>query len=167
MWVGCVIHIHIYLSCHHPWNSVRNICPSALCVAVVVVFSISLGLHPYSTYSPAFQCWNISMVTEMLTHTHIFEETLYKSVHPLSKCCVSFDEGLTQHLWHRQRLRQLLGLAGPLTDASVQPGHASAPLLHRELLSSVLLLLWWCHDLSFPQGAVVSVRLDRHCRKKS
>lgn len=72
MWVGCVIHIDIYLSCHHPWNSVRNICPSALCVAVVVVFSISLGLHPYSTYSPAFQCWNISMVTEMLTHTHTY-----------------------------------------------------------------------------------------------
>lgn len=58
----------------------------------------------------------------------------------------------------RQRLRQLLWPAGPLRGASVQPGHALAVLPHREVLSSELLPLFWCHHgLSFPQQTTVTV----------
>lgn len=72
---------------------------------------------------------------------------------------------LKLHVWqtHRQRLRQLLRTAGPLRRPSVHPGHASALLLHRELIVfsvvSTILRSWFV----LPQRAAVAVvvRLDR------
>lgn len=73
---------------------------------------------------------------------------------------------LQQHVWERQRLRQLLRTAGPLRRPSVHPDHASALLPYRELLSSVPFPLFWDHGLSFPRGLLlplilVVVKLDR------
>lgn len=72
---------------------------------------------------------------------------------------------LKLHVWqtHRQRLRQLLRTAGPLRRPSVHPGHASALLLHRELIVfsvvSTILRSWFV----LPQRAAVAVvvKLDR------